>query len=226
MHLLQVLSRNEEFSIILVIIGFGLFAGLILLLVSRRGNAVRDLLREVATAAGWTDLRNLVLASSGVKGMWRQFPVELGYRPRQKGVPSRLTLRVRARADARLNIKRRFEGFLSNRPLTWFGPPIVELHQPAASMMWVRGDRALAERVFADAQVASLLSANLVARFDEVNVDGKGLRIVRALDEKPVRQKYGMPAFSMSFDAGQYAPIAREEIALAEAIAQKLSMMA
>ncbi len=225
MRLLQVLSRDDEFLPILAFIGFGLFATLILLLISRRGTAVRDLLREMATSAGWTGLRNLVLVSSGVKGMWRQFPVELGYRPRQKGVPSRLTLKVRARADARLNIKRRFEGFLSNRPMTWFGPPIVELHQPAASMMWVRGDGALAERVFADAGLASLLSANLVGRFDEVNVDGKGLRIVRALDEKPVRQKYGMPAFSMSFDARQYAPIAREEIALAEAMVQKLSMM-
>lgn len=219
------LPRSDEFSIILIVMGFGLFVSLLLFAVSRRGNAVRDLLREIASAAGWTNLQNLFLAASGVKGTWRQFPAQFGYSPRQKGVPSRLTLKVRARADARLNVKRRFEGFLSNRPLAWFGPPIVEVHQPAAAMMWVRGDQALAERVFADSNVSSLLNTNLVARFDEVNVDGNGLRITRALDERPVKQKYGIPTFSMSFDAGQYAPIAREEITLAEAIVQKLSMM-
>lgn len=216
---------RDEVVAVLIFGAIAIFVVLILLTVNRRSGSIRDLLRQLATAAGWTNLQNLFFVASGVKGMWRQFPVEFGYFARQKGVPARLRLKVVAQADARLIVKRRFEGLLSNRPLAWFGPPIVDVHSPAAAMMWVRGDQALAERMFADQKVASLLASNLVARFDEVKIDQKGLRITRALDERPVRQKYGMPMFSMTFDAQQYAPIAQEEVALAEAVVEKMSLM-
>ena len=91
--------------------------------------------------------------------------------------------------------------------------------------MWVRGDPALAERVFADANVSSMLDRNLIARFDEVKIDGNGLRITRALDDSKVRAKYAIPMFSMSFNAEQYAPIAQEEVALAQAMVEKVSLM-
>ncbi len=201
------------FTVVLVIL---------LSVVNKRSTAVRALLRRIVEAAGWTNLENVSFIGSGVKGMWRQFPVELVYRQRQKGTPARLVLKMSARSDTYLNVKRRFEGFFSNRPLTWFGAPLIEVHQPAASQMWIRGDQALAERIFGDAKVASMIATNLVARFDELQIDGSGLRIVRAVDDRLVRAKYNMPSFTMAFDAKLYEPIAREQIALAEAVVAKL----
>ena len=201
---------------------FAVIIVLLMLVVSRRSAAIREMLMEVANTAGWTNLETVSFIGSGVKGMWRQFPVELVYRQRQKGVPQRFVLKVTAQSDRYLNIKRKFDGFFSNRPLTWFGAPVIDVHQPSASQMWVRGDASLGERLFADANVASLIATNLIARFDEIRVDGSGLRVTRAIDERIVRTRYNMPGFTMTFDPKQFAVIAREEIALAEAMVGRL----
>ena len=192
--------------------------------VRRQSARVSEVLNRVATSSSWMNVRSLRLFN-GVRGTWRQFPVHLSYQPRNKGAPQRMIVKIGATTDVRLIVKRKFEGLFSNRPLAWFGPPLVEVHQPAAAQMWVRGDAPLAERIFSDQKVAALLSNNLVARFDEVKVDPKGLRIIRALDERPVKRKYDMPTFSMSFNAEKFEPIAREEIQLAEALVEKLSVI-
>ena len=150
---------------------FGVLMVALVMTLNKRSGAVRELLRTITSAAGWTDLQNVSFIASGVKGMWRQFPVEFVFRQRQKGAPQ-LILRISASSDAYLNVKRRFEGFFSNKPLAWFGAPLIEVHQPPASQFWVRGDPSLAERMFADQKIASLIAANLVARFDELQVDG------------------------------------------------------
>ena len=215
----------QDLRVILPIVCFVLFGVLMVALImtlNKRSGAVREMLRTITSAAGWTDLQNVSFIASGVKGMWRQFPVEFVFRQRQKGAPQRLILRISASSDTYLNVKRRFEGFFSNKPLTWFGAPLIDVHQPSASQFWVRGDPSLAERMFADPKVASLIAANLVARFDELQVDGSGLRITRALDERNVRMKYNMPTFTMSFDARRFEPIAHEQIELAEAMVAKL----
>ena len=215
----------QDMRAVLTILCFALFGVLMVVLLTtlnKRSAAVREMLRTIASAAGWTDLQSVSFVASGVKGMWRQFPVEFVYRQRQKGAPQRLVLKISAQSDAYLNVKRRFEGFFSNRPMTWFGAPLIEVHQPSASQMWVRGDPSLAERICADQKVASLIGANLVARFDELQVDGSGLRITRALDDRNVRMKYNMPSFTMKFDARQFEPIAHEQMALAEAVVAKL----
>lgn len=197
----------------------------LMLVVNRRSASVRELLRRIVESSGWTNLQNVSFIASGVSGMWRQFPVELVYRQRQKSTPQRFVLKITAQTDSHLNVKRRFEGWFSNRPLTWFGAPLIEMHQPSASQMWVRGDPALAERVFADANLASMIATNLVARFDEIQAGGSGLRITRALDDRVVRTKYNMPSFTMAFDPKPFEPIAREQIALAEAMVEKLAVM-
>jgi hypothetical protein len=212
-----------------VLVGVGV-AGLVviamLVIVSRRTTAVRQLLANLASAAGWTDLRTISFLGSGVKGTWKSFPVSISYRARQKGVPQRLILKLRAQTDARLIVKRRFEGLLSNRPLTWFGPPLIDVHQPAAAELWIRSDQAaFAERIFNDAEVVKKIADNVVARFDEIRVDRNGLRITRAIDEQAVRQKYGF-GFTIAFDPKRYETIAGEELALAEALVNRLSMMA
>ncbi|HEX7419277.1 MAG TPA: hypothetical protein VF505_05290 [Thermoanaerobaculia bacterium] len=215
----------QDLRAVLPIILFVLFGVLIVALITtlnRRSAAIREMLRGIVEPAGWTTLTNVSFIGSGLKGEWRQFPAEFVFRQRQKGAPQRFILRISARSDTYLNVKRRFEGFFSNKPLTWFGAPLIDVHQPAASQFWVRGDPSLAERIFSDPKVASLIAANLVARFDELQVDGSGLRITRALDDRNVRMKYNMPSFTMAFNARQFEPIAHEQIVLAEAMVAKL----
>lgn len=218
---------QDSSAVVLTGIGIAVFAAFVIFIVfalRRHVGTVRDLLRSLAASAGWTDLRNAFFAAAGVKGLWRLFPAQLSYHARQKGVPQRMILTVTAQTDTSLIVKRRFTGVFANKPLAWFGPPIIELHQPGAEGFWVRGDVMLADRFFGDASLASKISENLVARFDEIRIDRKGLRITRALDDRLVRQKFGLAAFSMRFDAAQFEPIAREELALAEALAGKLTM--
>ena len=72
-------------------------------------------------------------------------------------------------------------------------------------------------------QAAALIANNLVAPFDEIRIGPKGLRIVRSLDDRPVRAKYNMPAFTWRFEPSRFEPIAREEVALSQALVDKLS---
>ena len=203
---------------ILFFVAFGVVIVVVIVAVNKRAVAVREMLREVTSAAGWASLQNVSFFASGVRGMWRQFPVEIVYRQRQKSSPQRFVLKITAQTDSSLKVTRRFEGMFSNRPMTWFGAPLIDVTQPSASQMWVRGDQSLAERVFADPKLASMIATNLVARFDELQVAGTGLRIMRSLDDRLVRTKYNMPSFTMAFDPRPFEPIAREQIALAEAM--------
>jgi hypothetical protein len=183
-------------------------------------SSIRERIRNLVLAAGWTNLTNPFFLI-GVKGIWRSFPVEFAYRTREKSTPRRFILTIGAQTDARLIVKRRFAGFFSNKPMTWFGPPLIDAGQDE---LWVRGDQpTLAQRIFADPQMAALIAENVVGRFDEIRVDKRGLRIRRALDERPVRARYGLPLF---FDPEKAEPIAREELALAEALVGRLSMLA
>ncbi|HSP17271.1 MAG TPA: hypothetical protein VLV78_21185 [Thermoanaerobaculia bacterium] len=215
---------REDQAVFVGIAAAAVIAIVVVVITSRRSSSIRQLLAALASAAGWSDLRTVFVAAAGVKGRWRSYPVQLSWHPRQKGVPQRVILKVGARTDARLIVKRKFTGFLSNRPLTFFGPPVVEAHQPAAAELWVRSDEAaLVERLFSDANLARSISENLVARFDEIKVDRRGLKITRAIDDRIVRTRYGI-AFKLTFDASHYEPIAREELTLSEALVDRLSM--
>ncbi|HEY3057149.1 MAG TPA: hypothetical protein VGK31_14580 [Thermoanaerobaculia bacterium] len=217
---------REDQLLPIVVAGAFVVVVIVFVAISRRTGAIGVMLRELAASAGWTNVQKLFMSPAGVKGTWRSFPVELSYHLRQKGVPQRLILKVRAQTDSRLMVKRRFTGFFSNRPLTWFGPPLIEVRQPAAAEFWIRGDEAaLAERLFGDSAVASVMYTNLVARFDEIRLDRRGLRITRALDDHLVTAKYAMPRFAVRLDVTKFEPIAREELALAEALVNKLSML-
>lgn len=181
------------------------------------------MIAALASDAGWTDLQPVFFAATGVRGTWNRFPVELVYHPRTKNSPRRLVMQVSASTDAELIAQRKFNGFFSNKPITWFGPPLVEVHQPVAANFWIRGDQRIAERMFADMKLASLFDQNLLARHDEVRINAKGIRIRRSLDERPVRVRYNFPRFMLRWDAALFEPIGREEIALAEAIATTLA---
>lgn len=186
-----------------------LFLVFVLVSLHKQAVAVNEMFLRLAQSAGWTNVRTSSFPRPTLRGTWRQFPVALRYGQHQKNAPRRLDLMISAQTDHNIRIQRRFEGFFSNRPLTWFGPPLVDVHQPAASPMWVRGDPQLAERLFSDPKIASLLATNLVARFDVVKIDSTALRITRSLERPGARFRFELRSTEM---------IAREMIELAEAI--------
>lgn len=200
-----------------LLLPFSIFAVvlvLVLISLNKQLRQVNEMLVRVAESSGWTNLETSSFLRASVRGLWRQFPVELRYGQHQKNAPRRLTLLISAHTDQIIDIRRRFGGLFSNRPLTWFGPPLIDVHQPSASPMWVRGGAQLAERLFADPNVAALIATNLVRRFDRIVIDSKALRMTRSLEG---------PGARFRFDAAVTERIAREMIELAETIVGKLT---
>ena len=207
------LTLQNALSALLPFALFTLFLILVFVAVQRQLRVVNEMLLRIAQSAGWTNIQSSTFLRSSVRGTWQQFPVELRYGQHQKNAPRRLLLLIQAHTDHNINVKRKFEGFFSNRPLTWFGPPLIDVHQPSASQMWVRGDSQLAERLFADAKLVSLLSTNLTTRFDEVQINSNALRVTRSLERQGARFRFELSSSEM---------IAGEMIALAEAMVEKM----
>jgi hypothetical protein len=201
---------------IIFLLPFGAFTLVLialLIVMERQSRAVNEMFLRLAQSAGWTDIQSSSFPRPTVRGTWRQFPASLRYGQHQKNAPRRLELMISAQTDHNIRIQRRFEGFFSNRPLAWFGPPVIDVHQPSASQMWVRGDAQLAERLFADPKLSSLLATNLVTRFDVVRIDSTALRITRSLERAGARFRFELTSSEM---------IAREMIELAEVMVERL----
>ena len=190
-----------------------LFLVFILISQQKQLTAVNEMLLRIAASSGWTNLESFTFFRPSVRGTWRQFPVELRYGQHQKNAPRRLALTIRAQTERNIQIQRKFEGLFSNRPMTWFGPALVDVYEPSASQMWVRGDPQLAERLFADPKLAPLISTNMVTRFDRVNIDPAALHVIRSLE---------WPGARFRFEVSSTGMIAREMITLAEAMADSL----
>src|SRR5436305_4738580 len=103
--------------------GIIVFAAAILAFAAKRSTTLSELLMRLATSFGWEAPRQ-VWWNGAIRGRWRGIAVELRHMARYKGVPERLLLTVNVGSQARVIIKHR-GGFLS-KPMTLFGPPIVE----------------------------------------------------------------------------------------------------
>jgi hypothetical protein len=179
-------------EIVLLSLGFGLFAVVfvaIYAMVSRHRKRIDERLRAFAQRSSWYDLRSERWLAQGIAGSWNGLRVRVRYLPRQKSVPERIDVSIGLSAPVRMIVKRRFPGFLSNKPMALFGPSLVQLPRED---MWVRADeRTFVDRVLGDRNVSAALSANLVDRYDEVRIGVKGIRIVRALNGQATRAPFG-----------------------------------
>ena len=142
---------------------------------------------------------------------------------RYKGVPERLLLIVNVASQARVIIKHR-GGFMS-KPLTMFGPPIVEPMNAPREQYWIRSDELVyVERLFARAEVGPALEPNLIARFDQVDLKPRQLRILRAVDDSAVKKRFNRPFLKLGRDYELIETIASEEWKLATAIVEGLGL--
>lgn len=175
---------------------FAVVVAIVLLLyasLSAQRRLIHERLRLFAMKSSWNDVALRSFLHLGVTGTWNGLPVRAQYIARQKAIPERVIVTVASSTPARLIVKRRFPGVFSNRPITLFGPPLVELGR---GDLWVRSDeRSLVDRLFANASIAEAVTANVIDRFDEVRAGRKEIRVTRALDGREILARFGKRGF-------------------------------
>lgn len=191
-------------------------------LLARKSSELAERLTRLITSFGWEAPRR-IWWNGALRARWRGFNVELRHAGRQKAVPERLLLIVSAALPARVIVKRR-GGFMT-KPMTLFGPPIVEPMNPAVrEQFWIRSEElAFVERLFSRAEVAPEFERNLIARFDVIDLQPKQLRILRAIDESAVKKHFQRP-FRFGRDYELIETIASEEWRLAVLIVETLGL--
>ena len=206
-----------------VVGGFALFSVLLLVLLAKKSSALSERLARLVTSFGWEGPQR-VWWSGAVRGRWRGLNVEMRHMGRYKGIPERLLLTVSTASPARVIVKRR-GGFMS-KPITLFGPPIVEpMNVANREQFWIRSDELVfVERLFAHAEVAPEFERNLIARFDIVDLKQKQLRILRAVDDHAVKKHFNRPFLKFGRDYELIDTIASEEWGLAVMIVETLGL--
>jgi hypothetical protein len=202
-----------------VVIGVAIVA-----MLARKSSALSERLLRLVTSFGWEAPRR-VWWSGAMRGRWQGLEVELRHMVRYKGIPERLLLTVKTASPARVIVKRRTGGFLS-KPMTLFGPPLVQpMNVADRERYWVRSDELVfAERLFSHAEVAPSLEPNLIAGFDVVDLQPKQLRILRAVDDSAVRKHFNRPFIKFGRDLELIETIATEGWHLAVVIVQALGL--
>jgi hypothetical protein len=188
------------------------------------GNNLSDLLLRLVVSFGWEAPRG-IWWSRGWRGTWRGIPVELKHMNRDKSTPERLLLTLSVAAPARVILKRRIEGFLA-RPITWFGPPLIEpMSFAERDQYWIRSDQPMfVETLLSRREVGPALDPNLIARRDVIDLDPKRLRIMRAVDDRAVKERFGRPTLWFSKDLELIETIATEEWNVARVLVESLGL--
>jgi hypothetical protein len=190
---------------------------------ARKSSALSERLGRLVTSFGW-EAPQRVWWNGAIRGRWRGFNVELRHMVRYKGIPERLQLMVSTASPARVIVKRR-GGFMS-KPMTLFGPPIVEpMNVANREQFWIRSDELVfVERLFARAEVAPEFERSLIARFDVVDLKPKQLRILRAIDDSAVKKHFNRPFIKFTRDYELIETVASEEWRLAVMIVETLGL--
>jgi hypothetical protein len=212
-------------QILWLVIGGLIVLGVVLIAVlARKSSALSERLMRLVTSFGWEGPRR-IWWSGAIRGRWRGFDVELRHMVRYKAIPERLLLTVKTASPARVIVKRRTGLFLS-KPMTLFGPPLVEpMNVANRGQYWVRSDELVfVERLFSRAEVAPALEPNLIARFDVVDLQPKQLRILRAVDDSAVKKHFNRPFLKFGRDLELIDAIATEEWKLAVVIVESLGL--
>ena len=188
----------------------------------RRSSAFHQRLLQLAGSFGWEGARR-VWWSGAIRGRWRGLEVEIRHMGRYKGIPERLQLTAQSGSPARVIIKRRTGGILS-KPLTMFGPPLVEpMNFAARDEYWIRSDQPMfIETLLSRAPVTEALESNLIAAFDFIDIESTGLRIMRAVDDSAVKKHFSRPFFRWGKDLELIDTIATEEWKLASTIIEAI----
>jgi hypothetical protein len=217
--------KLTHYLIVWIFFGGIIAVGVVVLaFASRRSSTLQKRLLPLVTSFGWEGARR-IWWNGTMRGRWRGMEVSLQHMGRYKGVPERLLLTLKAASPARVIIKRRTGGFMT-KPMTLFGPPLVEpMNVANREQYWIRSDELVfVERLFSHAEVAPALEPNLIAQFDVVDLQSKQLRIMRAVDDSAVKKHFNRPFLKFGRDLELIDAIATEEWKLAVVIVESLGL--
>lgn len=196
----------SDVSGISFIVGVAVFFFLILYVQSKRQNRLREQLEVLAREMGWSEVRSSIFFGLRVEGTWNGYQAGIRRLPPQKGAPERIVTNIRVQTPARIIITRRQRGVFAGRPLTLFGPPLVEF--PLYSQFWIRADEiTLADRLM-HSSAAATLDRILQSRYDFLRMAGDQLLVQRATTRS----------------ADEAARLAREELELLRAVIDALAL--
>jgi hypothetical protein len=214
---------SEFIPLWITLLGIAVIVLVVAVVLARRSSKLSQKLLRMATSFGWEAPRR-IWWNGAIRARWRGMDVELRHMNRYKGVPERILLIVNAAAPARVIIKRR-GGFFS-KPMTLFGPPIVDpMNVRDREKYWIRSNELmLVERLFSRTEVDPALDLNLIARFDVVDLGPKHLRILRAVDDSTVKKRFNRPFIQFKRDYELIETIASEEWKLAVVIVEALGL--
>lgn len=182
------------------------FIVLVVLLQSNRSKRLRERLELMAREMGWSEVTGTNFFMTGVRGVWNGFNVRIRRFPRQKSVPERIVSNIKIQAPARIIITRRQRGVFSGRPISLFGPPVVDL--PLYQQFWIRSDEiTLVERLMRSS-AAPMIDRIVQARFDVLRMGRDDLLVQRV----------------SSTDPDEVARLAREELELLRAVIDALAL--
>ena len=173
---------------------------------SNRAKRLRERLVMMAREMGWSEVTVTTFFMSGVRGTWNGYPVRIRLVPRQKSIPERLVSNIRVQAPARVTIMRRQRGLFSGRPVSLFGPPVVDL--PLYQQFWIRSDEiTLIERLMRGS-AAAMIDRILRSRYDVLRMTRDDLLVQRVSASEP----------------DEVARLAREELDLLRAVIDALAL--
>jgi hypothetical protein len=198
------LAREAAFLLLLALaLGLMVFA-------LRSQHRVREALGRLATGFGWEDLRKPFFAVALlVRGTWKGRPVALRYRPPSKNSPPYVSVEIAVPLPGRFELRSRPQHLAFwNRPIALFGPPAVDLFDPAdaAGFRAWADDRSALDRLLALPGIRPLLSENLQAGGGSLRLKNGVLRVRRATRI--------FASFRLGPNPDQVCAIAREEWAL------------
>ena len=173
---------------------------------SRASKRLLERLNLMAREMGWSEVTSSNFLFTGLQGVWNGFNVKVRQFPRQKSVPERLMATIRIQAPARVTITRRQRGLFSGRPLSLFGPPVVDL--PMYGQFWIRADEITIIERLMRGSAAAMLDRMLQSRYDVLKMRGDELSIQRVSARNP----------------DEVARLAREELELLRAVIDALSL--
>lgn len=198
------LVREAAFLLLLALaLGLMVFA-------LRSQHRVREALQRLAAGFGWEDLRKPFFAVALlVTGTWKGRPVALRYRPPSKNSPPYVSTEIGLALPGRFELRGRPQHLAFwNRPIAFFGPPAVDLFDPAdaAEFRAWADDRSVLDRLFALPGIRPLLSENLQAGGGSLRLKNGVLRVRRSTRI--------LASFRLGPNPDQVCAIAREEWAL------------
>lgn len=173
---------------------------------SRSAKRLRERLEMMVREMGWSEVTGTNFFGTGVRGIWNGFSVKIRQIPRQKSIPERILTNIRIQAPARLSITRRQRGVFSGRPLSLFGPPVVDL--PLYQQFWIRADEiTLVERLM-HTSAAAMIDRMIQSRYDVLRMARDELVVQRVSAKNP----------------DEIARLAREELELLRAVIDALAL--